>query len=240
MGLYWAKIWCDILRHRRFRDRPDSDKLLAVGLILEAQENTENGVLRNLTAENAKAWFHLKASVKQVQAGLDYMISGGWLVEVEGGFLIPTFEERQSADSKALRTKRWRETHPLPVTKGHTDARRNVTETSRDTETKRHRNRDETSGETSSHTSTPALPDLRALDLKHVVSSRGGVRGGEPTACESVDNSTIDAANIPETDKIQLRELLKSGRFTEATAFFSSLHAAAEEPDKARLPEATG
>lgn len=88
--------------------------------------------------------------------------------------------------------------------------------------------------------STPALCSSRepcnqeavSSDLRNVVSSRGGVWGGEPTPCESVDNSAVDAANIPETDKIQLRALLKSGRFAEATVFFSSLR---EAQDKTRL-----
>lgn len=124
----YAKVYCDILRHPLFRSRPDFETKLVLGLILEAKEHTEDGVLRKLTAEDARALCHIKASAQKVQEALDYLVSVGWLIpHPELAYEIKDFLPRQEADSAADRMARWREAHP--VTKRNEEAKRKSDET---------------------------------------------------------------------------------------------------------------
>ena len=67
----WAKIFCDLLRHPLLRDRPDSDVRLVIGLILEAKEHSDDGVIRNLTPASARGLCHIKATTATVKAKVD-------------------------------------------------------------------------------------------------------------------------------------------------------------------------
>lgn len=127
----YAKVYCDILRHPLFRSRPDFETKLVLGLILEAKEHTEDGVLRKLTAEDARALCHIKASVQKVQEAIDYLVAVGWLIpHPELAYEIKDFLPRQEADSAADRMARWRETHrDDPVTKRNEDPKRKSDET---------------------------------------------------------------------------------------------------------------
>lgn len=129
----WAKIYCDLLRHPLLRDRPDSDVRLVLGLILEAKEHSEDGVIRNLTPQSARGLCHIKASVKTVEAGIDYLVAEDWMVPIGGGsYQIRDFKDRQGADSAASRMRQYRNRLRDETV---TSRNRNVTETSPDTDT---------------------------------------------------------------------------------------------------------
>jgi hypothetical protein len=55
-------------------------------------------------------------------------------------------------------------------------------------------------------------------DLQPVVVARGGVRGGEPTACESVNESGPKPQDLSESQRLQISQLMDEGRLAEATA----------------------
>lgn len=108
----YAKVYCDILRHPLFRSRPDFETKLVLGLILEAKEHTEDGVLRKLTAEDARALCYIKASTAKVQEAIDYLVAVGWLIpHPDLAYEIKDFVPRQAADSPAERASRWRDAH---------------------------------------------------------------------------------------------------------------------------------
>lgn len=104
----WAKVWCDFLRHPRFRRRPDCDVRLALGLILYAKEYAPgDGVVRDLDAETMRSMFGISAPLTKVQEGLEYFLRCGWLehADEQGSLRIKDFTERQGIDT-ASPTKR--------------------------------------------------------------------------------------------------------------------------------------
>lgn len=106
----YAKVYCDLLRHPRFRNRPDCDIRLVLGLILEAKENTADGVIRELTPENARSLCHIKAPVRFVKAALEHLVLSGWLIpHPENAYEIKDFLQRQERDSASERMKRHRD-----------------------------------------------------------------------------------------------------------------------------------
>jgi hypothetical protein len=97
----WARVWCDLLRHRNFRKRPDCDVRLVVGLILHAKEHSgDQGIVQGLDAEEMRGLFGIKATVQKVQEGLEYLIRIGWLQlsDDKGSYLIRDFADRQGRD----------------------------------------------------------------------------------------------------------------------------------------------
>jgi len=132
----YAKIYCDILRHPLLRGRPDCDVRLVLGLLLEAKEHTDDGVLRHLTAVDAKELCHIKAPTAKVQAGIDYLVAAGWLIpHPDLAYEIKDFVERQgktdSPEAQAERSQRYYESHRETILAKRKVSRENARETVR-------------------------------------------------------------------------------------------------------------
>jgi hypothetical protein len=217
----WAKVWCDFLRHPRFRRRPDCDKVLALGLILYAKEYAANdGVVRDLDADAMRSMFGISAPLQKVQDGLEYFLQCGWLEHTDerGSLRIKDFVRRQAADSAAVRVQRWREG------KSNGDANESVTKPLRKTNAKVTRGRYDVTG--------VALPeveeeeeedhDRRAVD--------GESEGKSSQAAASVDRQQQSIASLSESDRLRVTKLLTAGRAAEATALLAEL-SGAQVPD---------
>lgn len=200
----WAKVYCDLLRHPKIIRRPDSDVRLFVGLILYAKEYAPDTGVVDLSADEMRGTFGIKAPLKAVEQGLDYFVAQGVLVR-NGPFIqIRDFAARQAADSLADRQQRWRDRNKSGVTKRYAGVLPASTETSTAPST-----------QTSTATSTSAFPDVEVeVDQKHVDSSKSGEsEGREITACESVNNSGSQPADTLGVTKAlaQIRERSERG-----------------------------
>lgn len=196
----WAKIYCDLLRHPLLRGRPDCDKVLVLGLILEAKEHSLDGVLRNLTAKSAKGICNIEASVRQVQQGIDYLVSVHWLIPVDrqGSFEIRDFRTRQAADSSAERTARWRK-QPLQRINGH--------------ETRARRERDETSHKRLANVTSPS-PEVE-VEKRYVACTQSHEEREAVIHNEPVDNSipeSPDPSPNPKPDLLEVGKALEQVR----------------------------
>lgn len=112
----WAKVYVDLRHHPKIFARPDADFRLWACLLLHAKEHCPDGIVRGLSAADMRGMFGIKASVKAVQAALDYLAVVGWAVPVEGGLFLPHLEERQRAagdtpEAHAARSAKYRERH---------------------------------------------------------------------------------------------------------------------------------
>lgn len=119
----WAKVYVDLRHHPKMYARPDAEKWLWVCLLLHAKEHCSDFTVRGLSAADMRGMFGIKASVKAVQAGLDYLASIGWAVPVEGGLFLAHMEERQRAsgdtpEAHAARSAKYRERHARDGTDG--------------------------------------------------------------------------------------------------------------------------
>lgn len=118
----WAKIYVDLRHHPKVWTRPDADFRLWTCLILHAKQHCPDSIVRGLSAQDMRGMFGIKASVKVVEAALEYLAQIGWVVPVEGGLFLPNLEERQRAagdtpEMHAQRQAKYRTAHPSDVTR---------------------------------------------------------------------------------------------------------------------------
>lgn len=117
----WAKVYVDLRHHPKLFARPDADFRLWTCLMLHAKEHCPDSIVRGLSAQDMRGMFGIKASVKVVEAALEYLAQIGWAVPVEGGLFLPNLEERQRAagdtpEMHAKRQAKWRDAHKNDVT----------------------------------------------------------------------------------------------------------------------------
>lgn len=106
----WAKVYVDMMRHPKLVWRPDCDRLLWLGLILHCQEYAPStAIIRDLSPNDLKNLFNIKAPLKMVKDALDYFVSCGIVQKVSEGLFVTDFIERQAPDSQAVRQQRKRD-----------------------------------------------------------------------------------------------------------------------------------
>lgn len=204
----WAKVYCDLLRHPKIIGRPDSDKILWLGLILYAKEHApDTGIIEGLRAEDFRGQFGIKANVSKVAAGLEYLFDVGLLLRVgNNGLMLKDFRQRQqkagdtpeahAARQSAYRKRKGR--HDLPT--GDVTPIPGVTSkvTARDA----HRSDAEVEEE-----------KRNSLDLL--------AKPVEGNPQQPVDNSALEG--LAEDDKAQIRRLFADGKGPEATALLAQV-----------------
>lgn len=223
----WAKVYCDLLRHPLLRQRPDCDVRLVVGLVLYAKEHALDGVLHGLDAEEARGLFGIKAPLRTVQEGWQYLIDEGWLL-FDGPsrtYRIRDFVQRQqragdTPEAIAIRQQRYYAKHKDVVLERKKSSRASLRESSREETALPNAvlTSDLTSVHRRPHGSFPHAEEEEERTNSDLSAVTVGGNSQAP-----VDNAALEAADLTDSDKAQLRNLLGQGKGSEATALFGSL-----------------
>jgi hypothetical protein len=227
----YFKVYCDVLQHPLLRQRPDCDVRLAIGLMAHAREyGGPEGILQGIDAAEARALFGIKAPLAKVQEGLDYLFGVGWLLKVDGGFVIRKFKARQgkndSLESQAARQARYYAAHKDDI--GERRRKR-----------KSHGKADGVSHvETETALTGVSHGEVEGEEeiLNPVIVARGGVRGGEFTACESGDKPVPMSQVLSDSQRLQVSQLLDAGKVTQAAALVVQFQRENQSPSESVQP----
>jgi hypothetical protein len=215
----WAKVYCDLLRHPKIIGRPDSDKVLWLGLILYAKEHApDTGIISGLSPDDFRGQFGIKANLAKVSAGIEYMLSAGLLLRIgNDGLMLKDFRERQrkAGDTLEAHAARQRAYHEKKRRQNQfTDDVRTAPDlTSSDTASDAHRS------------------DAEVEEEKRNVVIAVHDQGRSPPV------ANLSLEGLTEVDKAQFKALVAKGKNAEATAFLANVRKRSELQDNPR-PEA--
>jgi hypothetical protein len=218
----WVKLWCDLLRHPLLRRRPDCDVRLVIGLLCHVKEHSpEDGAIRGLDAAEMRGLFGIKASVRQVEEGVEYLLRSGWLLLADdgGSLVIKDFVERQKKagdppEAQSERAKRYYSNHRDDVLRKRKFSR--MVSRENDREKAQVLTHGLTQDHMRSHGSS-SHAEVEEEKRKSDLSARSEGRNSQ----EPVDNSGLE--DLTASDRAQVQALLSQGKATEAAALLASL-----------------